>query len=195
MSIIVEQMMNTTATMDEMKGTEQDNSVPQLTKIREQMGYSIEYVASKLHLRVRIIELIENCEYNLLPEPVFIKGYLRAYAKLLGISPDPFINAFDSQYSYEKKPERALWQSKRESHKAEHVIRWFTILFAVGVMVAVGVWWEKNRDTQQVISTKEIPTEVSVNQTTTELKLTDLSKMQSLLTPTSQMSPLEKKGV
>ena len=64
----------------------------QLASIRQQKGYTVEYVANKLHLRVRIIELIENSEFNLLPEPVFVKGYLRAYSKLLGISPEPFLH-------------------------------------------------------------------------------------------------------
>lgn len=184
--------MNTTPSMDELNNTEMDNPGVHLSTIRQQKGYSIEYVASKLHLRTRIIELIENGEFHLLPEPVFVKGYLRAYSKLLGVSPDPFLAVFNTQYIFEKKPERALWQSKRESHKAEHIIRWFTILFAVGVMVAVGIWWQKNRDTQPVYSAKKTAYDLSLNQSTTELKLTDLSKMQSILTPNMPMSRLEK---
>lgn len=187
--------MHTTPSMDEVKNTGIDNPGIQLSHIRQQKGYSIEYVASKLHLRARIIELIENGEFKLLPEPVFVKGYLRAYSKLLGVSPDPFLAVFDAQYVFEKKPERALWQSKRESHKAEHIIRWFTLLFAVGVMVAVGIWWQKNKDSQPVYSAKKTVSELSLNQTATELKLTDLSKMQSLLTPSvNHMTPLEKTG-
>lgn len=187
--------MNTTPSMDDTNNPEIDNPGMQLSNIRQQKGYTIEYVASKLHLRARIIELIENGEFNLLPEPVFVKGYLRAYSKLLGVSPDPFLAVFNTQYIFEKKPERALWQSKRESHKAEHIIRWFTLLFAIGVMVAVGIWWQKNRDNQPEYSAKQTATDLSLNQTTTELKLTDLSKMQSLLAPSPHMSPLEKQGV
>ncbi|CEG57014.1 helix-turn-helix domain-containing protein [Legionella fallonii] len=193
--------MNTAPVMDEVNNIEIDNPGTQLASLRQQKGYSIDYVASKLHLRARIIELIESGEFHLLPEPVFVKGYLRAYSKLLGVSPEPFLDVFNTQYSFEKKPERALWQSKRESHKAEHIIRWFTLLFAIGVLVAVGIWWQKNRDSQPVYSAKKTLTDLSLNQpattdqTGTELKLTDLSKMQSLLTPTAQMSPLEKQGV
>jgi len=180
--------------MDEVSNTEIDNPGVQLSTIRQQKGYSIEYVASKLHLRARVIELIENGEFKLLPEPVFVKGYLRAYSKLLGVSPDPFLRVFDNQYVFEKKPERALWQSKRESHKAEHIIRWFTLIFALGVLVAVGVWWQKNRDNQPDYSAKKTFSDLSLTQNTTELKLTDLSKMQSLLSSTPQMTPLERQG-
>ncbi|MFI4963206.1 MAG: helix-turn-helix domain-containing protein [Legionellales bacterium] len=186
--------MNTTTTMDELHKTEMDNPGLQLAQIRQQRGFSVEYVAGKLHLRVRVIELLEQGEFNLLPEPVFVKGYLRAYAKLLGVSPDPYLAIFNTQYTVEKNPERALWQSKRESHKAEHLIRWFTALFALGVLVSVGIWWQKNRDIQQTYSIKETTTELSLNDGTNEIKVTDLSKMQSLLTPNPQMTPLENEG-
>lgn len=189
--------MNTITTLDEETLMSRINSGAQLTSIREQKGYSLEYVANKLHLRVRIIELLESNDFNSLPGPVFVKGYLRAYAKLLEVSPEPYIAVFNDQYVAEKKPERALWQqTKRESHKAEYIIRWFTILFAVGVIVAVGIWWQKNMDNQQqVFSENTNPVaDLSLNQTTTEIKLTDISKMQSLLEPNPEMSPLEKTG-
>jgi cytoskeleton protein RodZ len=185
--------------MDDINNTQVENPGLQLSSIRMQKGYTIEYVANKLHLRARIIELIENGDFNLLPEPVFIKGYLRAYAKLLGVSPDPFLAIFNSQFSIEKKPERALWQSRRESRKAEHFIRWFTIIFAAGVLVIVGLWWQNNRDnqseysaasskeeTKHYLSLKENPPK------TKKIKLSDISKMQALLNPGPEMSVMEK---
>lgn len=190
--------MNTTTTLDESTVANDKNPGEQLAFIRQQKGYTVEYVANKLHLRARIIELIERSDFHLLPEPVFIKGYLRAYAKLLGVSPEPYLSVFNSQYVVEKKLERApLWQSKREAHKAEYIIRWFTVLFAVGVVVAVAIWWQTNKDNQQLFSAKSIPSDLSLNQIpttteTTELKLTDISKMQALLNPKPEMSPLEK---
>lgn len=190
---MVKQMMNTTATQDEISNTDTNNPGQQLAVLRQQQGYTIDYVASKLHLRVRIIELIEAGDFNLLPEAVFVKGYLRAYAKLLDISPDPFLTSYNAKFVLEGKVDRAtLWQSKRETHKAEHLIRWVTLFFALGVLIAVGVWWQKNRDNQSLYPTKEIETDLSLNQSTTELKLTDLSKMQSIITPKTEMTPLEK---
>jgi len=183
--------------MDDLNDIPVENPGIQLAQLRHQKGYTIEYVASKLHLRTRIIELIEQGEYNLLPEPVFIRGYLRAYSKLLGVSPDPFLHIFNAQFIEEKKPERALWQSKRESHKAEHFIRWFTIVFALGVMVAIGLWWHNNRDTHPEYASNEenISQDLSLKENpVNEIKLTDISKVQAMLTPKPEMSLLEKDG-
>lgn len=63
-------------------------------------------------------------------------------------------------------------------------------------MVAVGVWWQKNVDSQQLMfSENQKPTDLSLDQTTTtELKLTDISKMQTLINPKPEMTPVEKTG-
>ncbi len=66
-----------------------DSPGAQLAALREQHGYTAEYVASKLHLRVCMIERLEADDYQDMPEPVFIKGYLRAYAHLPGAPVPP----------------------------------------------------------------------------------------------------------
>lgn len=191
--------MSTTATMDERVNLklEADNPGIQLANLRQQKGYTVDYVANKLHLRVHVIELIEAGDFNLLPQPVFIKGYLRAYSKLLGVSPESYLNTYNKYFDTSKKTERvALWQSKKESHKAEYVIRWITFVFAVGVLVAVAVWWHKNRENHQIVPIQEATVELVPDQTHSEedIQLTEASKVQSLLQVTPEMSPLEKQG-
>ncbi|KTC86722.1 helix-turn-helix domain-containing protein [Legionella brunensis] len=189
--------MNTTVAMDEVQNDSHEKPGVQLARVREKRGYSQEYVAGKLHLRVRIIELLESDNYQQMPEPVFIKGYLRAYAKLLGISPEPLLVAFNSMHTSERKLEKALWQSKRESNKGERFVRWLTGLIAIGALVAVGVWWQKNRDTQELATTKSTPNEVTASKSDPDIRLTDLSKMQTMFSSSSstgQLTPLETHG-
>ncbi len=175
-------MNTTTITMDEI--TEGMDSKPgaQLAAERMQQGYSLEYVAGKLHLRVKLIELLEADDYYSMPEPVFIKGYLRAYAKLLNLQPQPLLDRFNSIYkTTERKVEKALWQSRRETNRAEHAIRWLTGFFAVIVLAAVAVWWYTNKDNENFFPSTVNRAETSPSKTETEIRLTDLSKMRSLL--------------
>ncbi len=170
----------------------QDKPGAYLASQRLLRDYSQEYVAGKLHLRVRIIDLLEADDYDNMPEPVFIKGYLRAYAKLLGVPAEPLLATFNSIYSDEKKTERTLWQSSRQSNKAEYVVRWVTILLSLGVLVAVGLWWESSRENEHILPEKleqqalvQEPSAPNIN----NVRLTDLSKMRSLLsTPVSEKS-------
>lgn len=187
--------MNTTTAIDETHNGTQEKPGLQLARVREKRGYSQEYVAGKLHLRVRIIELLESDDYDQMPEPVFIKGYLRAYAKLVGIPPEPLLEIFNSTYSTERKLEKALWQAKRESNKGERVVRILTGLIAIGAIVVVSFWWQRDNDGQQVLRSKGKPVAAELDSTKLEkeIRLTDLSKMHSLLNPptSNKISPME----
>jgi cytoskeleton protein RodZ len=180
--------------MDEMVEDTQGKPGAHLAAVRLQKGYSPEYVAGKLHLRVRIIELLEADNYHSLPEPVFIKGYLRAYAKLLDVAVDPLIETFNNMYKTERAPEKALWQSRRETNKAEHAIRWLTGFFALIVLTAVAMWWYTNKDNERLFPANVSQATSSPSKTETEIRLTDLSKMRSLLSSRNQLESVEKAG-
>ena len=184
--------MNTTVTMDENIEDTEAKPGARLASVRLQQGYSREYVAGKLHLRVRVIELLESDDYHSLPEPVFIKGYLRAYAKLLCVLPEPLLETFHLLYKPEPRPqEKALWQSRREPNKAEHAIRWLTGFFAAIVLMAVAMWWYTNKDNERLFPANVSHAEASPNKSETEIRLTDLSKMRSLLSSRSQLDNIE----
>ncbi len=55
----------------------------ELRRLREQKGLSIKDVADRLKLPARQIEALENGLYDGLPEPVFIRGFLRSYGRVL----------------------------------------------------------------------------------------------------------------
>ncbi len=174
--------MSNTDNLDEEKEPIIDKPGLILATHRMELNYSIEYIAEKLHLRARIIELLENDDYFNMPEPVFIKGYLRAYAKLLGISAEPLLETFNKIHGTEKKLERALWQSKRQSNKAERAIRFVTTGFVLLVLVAVIIWWRGNKENEHIFSANFQTLEKPSNpDNENEIRLTDLSKMRSLL--------------
>ena len=63
------------------------------------------------------------------------------------------------------------------------------MLFAVGVVVAVSVWWHANKDNEDKFPAhvKRVKT-TAHNQAETEIRLTDLSKMRSLLSLSEQQA-------
>ena len=173
--------MSLTTTMDDNDSIIHEKPGAQLAAQRALKEYSQEYVAGKLHLRVRIIELLEADDYHNMPEAVFIKGYLRAYAKLLGVAPEPLLLSFHQHYSSEIKLEKALWQSRKQSNRAERTIRWVTIGLSLSVLVAVGMWWESNRQDTPILAEHEVHQENAQTDAADDVRLTDLSTMRSLL--------------
>lgn len=63
----------------------------QLAAEREARGWSIEQVATQLNLAPRQIQALELDNYAALPGMASVRGFIRAYAKLLKIDPTPLI--------------------------------------------------------------------------------------------------------
>jgi cytoskeletal protein RodZ len=54
-------------------------------------------VANELHLDVRTIDALENDDKAELPAAIFVKGYLRNYARLVGLPEDEIVRDFAEQ--------------------------------------------------------------------------------------------------
>jgi cytoskeleton protein RodZ len=62
-----------------------------LAAYREARGWSIEQVASQLNLAPRQVQAIENDDYPALPPLAILRGFVRAYAKLLKVDAAPLL--------------------------------------------------------------------------------------------------------
>ena len=67
-----------------------------LLKERRRQGLSLGDISRQLKLSVRQVEALERDDYSGYKGPVFIHGFIRNYAKLLGLDPEPLIRATDS---------------------------------------------------------------------------------------------------
>lgn len=67
----------------------------QLRTAREAAGVSAETFAREAHLTVRQVQALETDEYNWFNGPVFIKGYIRVYAKRFGLDGSALIAEFE----------------------------------------------------------------------------------------------------
>lgn len=58
---------------------------------REAMGWSVEQVADQLKLAVRQVVALEAGDYAALPGPAVVRGFIRAYAKVVKLDPVPLV--------------------------------------------------------------------------------------------------------
>ena len=63
---------------------------------RRRQGLSLGDISRQLKLSVRQVEALERDDYSGYKGPVFIHGFIRNYAKLLGLDPNPLIRATDA---------------------------------------------------------------------------------------------------
>lgn len=62
-----------------------------LRDARETQGITLDDVALRLRLMHRQIEAMETDNFESLGQPVFARGFVRNYARLLGLQPDPLL--------------------------------------------------------------------------------------------------------
>lgn len=190
----------TTAITDDQDKSISERPGAQLAAVRIAKGYAVEDIASRLNLRVRVIELLEADDYANMPNSVFVKGYLRAYAKLVELNADALLETFNRNFSVEQPAEKpALWQSRRDTGKGEKAIRWITTLFGFVVLVSVVIWWQKSQDNQELFAktTAEAQNQSSKpadEYAQSDIRLTDLSTMRSLLSSENQYTTAESNG-
>ncbi|MEM7357841.1 MAG: RodZ domain-containing protein [Pseudomonadota bacterium] len=72
----------------------QQGSGSLLATARKQQQKTIEEIADELNLSVSQLKTIELDQTEGLPEPTYVRGYIRAYAKLLGLDPDDVLKNY-----------------------------------------------------------------------------------------------------
>ncbi len=122
-----------------------DGPGSQLRKARERKGLEQSKVAAQLHLSQEMIQALEWDDYEKLPAAVFVQGYLKNYARLLGVDEAVVIRAYqDLQPDSDQQPlpRNQPDDVARELHSDHRQIRYtaWGVLLALGVLIFF--WWQ-----------------------------------------------------
>lgn len=124
----------------------------------------IERVAAQLHLDRRVIEALERDQFEELPSPVFISGYLRNYARLLGADPKPILQAYNALRPDADTHVRSATGTDLQPRGSGGIWGWvigLTVILVAGGLF--GLWWQ-GRDTQKDQMTALSPESASETQ-------------------------------
>ena len=79
------------------KGADQDAGTSfgtWLRRQREARQISLREIAERTKISLRYLEAMEEDRFETLPAPIFAKGFLREYARYVGLSPDEVVNHY-----------------------------------------------------------------------------------------------------
>ena len=65
-----------------------------LRKMREARGMSLRHIATVTKIGLRYLEYVEEDRFAFLPAPVYLRGFLQEYARLVGIDPRRAADAY-----------------------------------------------------------------------------------------------------
>jgi cytoskeleton protein RodZ len=107
-----------------------------LLEARRAQGLSIGDTARQLKLSVRQVEALERDDYSGFPGPVFVRGFLRNYAKLLRLEEDAVLGL--AQVPSSSAPPAAL-DSEAGAPPAQHSMRAGVLSGGVVLVVLLGL--------------------------------------------------------
>jgi len=82
---------------------------------REKAGLSIEQVAEKLHLLQSVVNQLERDCYDRIRGETFVRGYMKNYARLIGIDADEVLGRYNSRLA-PPRPESRLVRRREPVH-------------------------------------------------------------------------------
>ncbi len=119
-----------------------------LQAARIQQGLSIDDVANRMHLSSGILEAIEENNFDEITAPIFVKGYLRAYARIVGLDEDDMIQQYAQYYSGEDPPISSTSNMAPELSVADARIKWTTYLVVLVLAALLAAWWWNKEQNQ-----------------------------------------------
>lgn len=144
--------MNDTSVAGDVPETEPDDKLPRpgayIAAQREAAGLTQAQVGETLHLTLHYIRALENDEYRKLPGLTFVKGYFRAYARLLRIDESEVLGYYDRYVATLDIPGAAQPQTLHVQSRSDQSVSWALV---AGVLLVLGLgagWWFFGRDLQ-----------------------------------------------
>ncbi|MBH8602224.1 helix-turn-helix transcriptional regulator [Thermoactinomyces sp. CICC 23799] len=123
----------------------------ELKKAREQKQLSLKEAAEKTRIDENYLAALENAEFSGLPDPLYVRGFIRRYSKLLEIDAKPMLDAY-KKWEQEEHPEesrpattlpsRSSRTQESSRQKKKWLAKWPGVLWVSSIavlLIAAGV--------------------------------------------------------
>ncbi|WP_118817463.1 RodZ domain-containing protein [Haemophilus haemolyticus] len=177
--------------------TEQELSPGEIFRqARENLNLSLEDVAKEIALRPSILQQLENNEFIQKSTPaIFVKGYVRSYAKFLRLPDSVWGNITFAENDKNDLSKNA--RSTREVNQYSSHSRWvgrLSIIVLILVLGMTGLWWwqsyqQNNQERDDLVQSYVASTEN--NQPATALVKTEESNKTAQETTAAVSQPVE----
>jgi cytoskeleton protein RodZ len=115
-----------------------------LRQARESNGWSLAEVALKLNLTVNSLSNLEAGAFDKLPGHTFARGYIRAYAKLLGMDQTMLVQQFDQSTGTDSQGSNvhSLGRIEEPVRVSHTILRIVSLLLLIAVIGGGFIWWQ-----------------------------------------------------
>jgi cytoskeleton protein RodZ len=107
-----------------------------LRRQREVREITLREISDTSKIGLRYLEALEQDRFEILPAPVFAKGFLRQYAKYVGLDPDEVVNYYLAAQRADEPEEEEHQQAARVQSSGHWT---YGLFLTVGVVILFGV--------------------------------------------------------
>ncbi|TBU94438.1 RodZ domain-containing protein [Phytopseudomonas dryadis] len=133
------------AAQPEVAAAHRVNPGESLRVARESKGLSVAEVAAQLNLTPMRLSQLEAGEFEKLPGHTFARGYIRAYAKLLGLEQSTLVSEFDQFTGSDAAGSsvHALGRIEEPVRYSQGILRLVSFLLLLALGGACFYWWQE----------------------------------------------------
>lgn len=119
-----------------------------IERAREAAKLSQADLAQRLRLDTKYIRHLELDNFEQLPGPTFIKGYLRSVAKELNLPAEPLLDAYRRASKTEREPTLADFESRPPPQVSSNnfIVKAGSYALAITSVLLLVFWWQSNED-------------------------------------------------
>lgn len=129
-----------------------------LRRRREKRALSVAEVAKRLHLDAGIIEALEKDDYARIASPVYARGYLASYARLVEADGERISALFDSIAPAEAPAIAPAVKPPMQVSSSHHGLRALSCLIVLGLIVLFVIWYRGH------FSTGTLPVDMTMDE-------------------------------
>lgn len=113
---------------------------------RESKGISQADLAQRLRLDTKFIRHVELDNFEQLPGPTFVKGYLRSIANELGLEIEPVLEAYRSFANEKDEPTLSDFESRPPPQASSNsfLVRIGSYALGITSLLLIIFWWQSN---------------------------------------------------
>jgi cytoskeleton protein RodZ len=184
-----------------------------LKAARERAGMSLGEVADRLKLSIRQLEAIEHDDFQQLPGSIFVRGFVRNYARFLHVDPEPLMLQLEQHFPSAVNDVVNLVKHDAQGDAVAHAPqangldsartaggnkgKWLVIVLVLAALAAAAAWLlsrpankvDDSKQTLQPMLTEQAASAVSASAASAALPQTEAASAPQA-TPTAAMQPV-----
>ena len=142
-----------------------------LREARVHLGLSVDEVSHRIKFAPRQVEALEADDFAHLPEPVFLRGFVRSYARLLQLDAEPLLavlpHAPEQSVPLEAKALTEVPFPNIYTERKQNII-WLAAALAVAVVLALAAWLLGGKPKEQSAPEAAVSSEQNATNATVE---------------------------